>query len=108
MFIKIPKTKRVRLSPAKKLKLDKEVYERDDWKCQKCMSHTCLDRPHHILYKSRGGSDVIDNLITLCRNCHEEVHFKNIKISRNENSWQFFYPKERKIIKNYKLLDITL
>lgn len=29
---------------------------------------------HHIIPRSEGGSDEIDNAITLCPNCHDEVH----------------------------------
>ena len=29
---------------------------------------------HHIKYKSRGGSDEVDNLIALCRSCHNKAH----------------------------------
>jgi hypothetical protein len=29
---------------------------------------------HHIVPKEKGGSDDIDNAITLCPNCHDEVH----------------------------------
>ena len=29
---------------------------------------------HHIVYRSAGGGDEIDNLIGLCRDCHELAH----------------------------------
>lgn len=29
---------------------------------------------HHILYKSQGGTDDINNLIGLCRDCHDQAH----------------------------------
>ena len=29
---------------------------------------------HHIKYKSRGGGDDIENLIALCRSCHNKAH----------------------------------
>jgi len=29
---------------------------------------------HHILFRSRGGSDHHSNLIPLCRGCHEKAH----------------------------------
>lgn len=38
-----------------------------------CCSCVAVDI-HHIKFKSRGGSDQIDNLIALCRNCHELSH----------------------------------
>ena len=29
---------------------------------------------HHIKYRSRGGTDNIENLIGLCRDCHTDAH----------------------------------
>ena len=29
---------------------------------------------HHIKFKSHGGKDEINNLIALCRTCHEKAH----------------------------------
>ena len=29
---------------------------------------------HHILPKSKGGKDLVNNLIALCRQCHINVH----------------------------------
>ena len=34
---------------------------------------------HHIKYKSRGGKDEIDNLIGLCRSCHNKAHDEIIR-----------------------------
>ena len=31
---------------------------------------------HHILFKSQGGTDEIDNLVALCRDCHDAAHGK--------------------------------
>lgn len=31
---------------------------------------------HHITYRSQGGQNNIENLIALCRNCHNRAHFK--------------------------------
>lgn len=33
--------------------------------------------PHHIILKSRGGSDVGWNLVSLCVECHRRVHGSN-------------------------------
>jgi 5-methylcytosine-specific restriction endonuclease McrA len=31
---------------------------------------------HHIRFKSQGGTDKINNLIALCRHCHDVAHGK--------------------------------
>ena len=37
---------------------------------------------HHIVYKSQGGKDNIENLIALCRDCHNLAHSE--KLSKSE------------------------
>lgn len=32
---------------------------------------------HHIIFRSKGGTDDMENLASLCRHCHDTVHFKN-------------------------------
>jgi 5-methylcytosine-specific restriction endonuclease McrA len=49
------------------------VLERDRWKCQRCGSSIDL-QVHHLRYRGRLGPDTLDNLISLCANCHAEEH----------------------------------
>lgn len=42
--------------------------------CEVC--HACAVDLHHITYRSRGGSDEVDNIIALCRVCHNKAHDK--------------------------------
>lgn len=54
--------------------LRREVGERDRWRCRWCgRTNGGLDA-HHIVYRSKGGLDVVTNLIMLCRRHHEVVH----------------------------------
>lgn len=47
------------------------VFARDNYTCQCCgKSKDKILHTHHILYKSQGGTDRADNLITVCSNCH--------------------------------------
>ena len=54
------------------------VFERDNWECQKC-GKTEKEAPlhcHHIKGYAQNKilANDIDNCITLCKECHEEVH----------------------------------
>ena len=33
---------------------------------------------HHIIFKSQGGTDNVNNLIPLCRSCHNKAHSNKI------------------------------
>ncbi len=46
---------------------------RDSYRCRNCGSTQDLD-VHHIVPLSRGGTNHLDNLVTLCRRCHTGVH----------------------------------
>lgn len=41
--------------------------------CERCNGRGVLD-PHHLLPRSRGGTDALENLALLCRRCHRAVH----------------------------------
>jgi len=50
-----------------------EIIKLDEYRCRFCGTEYNL-HVHHILYRSEGGSNDIDNLITLCYKHHETVH----------------------------------
>lgn len=54
-------------------KVREAVLRRDRHKCRACQKGGPLDA-HHILRRSLGGKDELNNLVALCRNCHTEVH----------------------------------
>jgi 5-methylcytosine-specific restriction endonuclease McrA len=58
----------------------KECYERDNWHCRSCNRTQSL-QPHHIKFRSHGGTDTLDNLVTLCWQCHRAVHDGFLKIT---------------------------
>lgn len=66
--------KRLRLSPYKWKKRVAQVMERDGHKCRMCGTSRGLADVHHIIKRSQGGGDDMDNLITLCRRCHNKQH----------------------------------
>ena len=61
--------------------------ERDGGKCRLCGSSERLE-VHHIKHKAEGGTDDLDNLITLCAVCHAKQHegepIHNLMVSRLE------------------------
>ena len=60
-------------------KLRRQCFERDDWRCRHCGNRNGL-HPHHIVYKSQGGKDELDNLLTLDWICHRAVHENHLVV----------------------------
>lgn len=75
-FGTLQKEKPIRLKGKKLLELKQRVLERDNYTCQdpECPGGFPLDPPHHIIFKSQGGSDTEENLITYCIFCHRKAH----------------------------------
>ncbi len=47
----------------------REVLDRDMWRCRRCSSVLQL-QVDHIVNRSSGGTHKMENLQTLCANCH--------------------------------------
>lgn len=62
-----------------------QVLERDSSVCKMCGSHADSPAIHHVKYRSQGGLNVIDNLVTVhwmyAPRCHELAH-------ANKTLWQ--------------------
>ena len=57
--------------------IKKIVYERDDHKCVKCGNNENLN-VHHKTYKHLFDEyGHLEDLETLCKECHKEEHFNN-------------------------------
>ena len=55
----------------------KKVLERDEYSCQVCgFVKTTGLHVHHILKRVDGGTDHLDNLITVCPSCHSKADHK--------------------------------
>lgn len=50
-----------------------KVLWRDKYKCQHCGSKDEL-QAHHIIPRSKGGTNVVTKGITLCKKCHSDLH----------------------------------
>ncbi|MCU1285406.1 MAG: endonuclease [Acidobacteriales bacterium] len=64
-------------SEAARLRL--KILDRDNWRCQFCGARSNL-QIHHVLFRSHGGPDSEDNLITACATCHHQVHLGKRRI----------------------------
>lgn len=71
------------------------VFARDNYTCQCCGKQKKILRTHHIIYRSNGGTDRADNLITVCNECHTS---KNHQKGGILYKWQ----EEHKKVKQYK------
>ena len=69
------------------------VDDRDHGYCRVCLTYTTGEsllapngrHHHHLVYRSRGGTDTTENVLTLCRVCHQQVHDGLMKLSGNAN-----------------------
>lgn len=50
------------------------VYRRDNYSCVNCGARDVELHAHHIVPLSRGGTNNVSNIITLCRDCHQRLH----------------------------------
>lgn len=68
-----PKPKRIKLTGKAYKDLQERVIRRDNSSC-KITGIFTVEPPHHIIYRSSGGSDTEDNLICLSRSIHYNIH----------------------------------
>jgi hypothetical protein len=69
----------------------KEVIERDNNECQLCGSWYDLE-VHHVIPKAQRGKEFAENLITLCKGCHdEEDMFGHRRAYKQSDSSRFSY-----------------
>jgi 5-methylcytosine-specific restriction endonuclease McrA len=65
---------RLRLDRDSHRQLRRSVLQRDQWRCQSCGATAGLE-VHHMTSRGRLGDNVEENLITLCRRCHQKIHW---------------------------------
>src|SRR5215212_3872433 len=58
------------------MELRDQVLRRDGYACQRCGAHGpgVAYRIHHVVPLAQGGTDALDNLVTLCVECHHAAH----------------------------------
>lgn len=58
------------------------ILARDNYQCQNCKTRDGVFEVHHLVFRSKGGSDEPENLVTLCRKCHRDYHSGKIGLKR--------------------------
>ena len=71
------------------------VFARDSYTCQVCKKKDKILQTHHIVYISKGGSNRVDNLITVCTDCHTSKNHK-------EGGILYDWMVKNKKVKSYK------
>ena len=58
-----------------------DIGEQDVWFCEYCGVCRPINNGleiHHIVYRSQGGTDDIENICCLCRACHNAAHAEKL------------------------------
>lgn len=58
---------------------------RDNYTCQCCGKKNCRVETHHIVFRSKNGSNDLENYITLCEDCHKAVHLGDVELKLKGN-----------------------
>ena len=74
--------KQIRLKGKEMEQLRRACFKRDNYTCTQCKQPVSWQSGHmaHIKSHGSGGSDILENVRTKCRECHLiREHFKGIK-----------------------------
>jgi 5-methylcytosine-specific restriction endonuclease McrA len=55
--------------------------QRDNFMCFICTKVSSTAEGHHMLLCSEDGPETVENIITLCKECHKDYHAGRLKIS---------------------------
>ena len=80
------------------------ILHRDNYTCQCCGKKNCRLEVHHVKFKSNGGTDDEENLLTLCEDCHKGVHAGTIVLNKKpKKSKNLNHAAHMGIIRGYLL-----
>ena len=79
------------------------VLHRDNYTCQCCGKKNCRLDVHHIIFRSNGGTDDENNLITLCKDCHKKVHKGRIVLNKKPKKMNLKHATHMSIIRSQLL-----
>lgn len=75
----IDKRGEVRLAGDDYREVVRQCYARDHWQCVRCQTRQHLT-PHHLVKRSDLRLDTLENLVTLCVECHRKVEASTVII----------------------------
>jgi len=81
------------------------ILHRDNYTCQCCGKKNCRLEVHHIKFRSNGGTDDENNLITLCEDCHKKIHKGEITLNKKPKKMNLKHATHMSIIRS-QLLNI--
>ena len=81
------------------------ILTRDNYTCQKCKNKTKNKKleVHHIVFRRNNGSDEHDNLITLCKDCHDKIHNNEIVLKGGKRKGQLKHATQMNSIRKQLL-----
>ena len=94
------RTKKTMISPKTKL----VVYQRDGFCCVLCNSNQAYPDAHYIS-RSRGGLGIPENIVTLCRICHNRLDQSTERpqlLKKIKDYLDAFYPDFTDEMRKYK------
>jgi len=88
------------------LNLQRQVFERDNFKCRHCKgkSKSYELHGHHLIHRENGGEDTLENVVTLCKTCHVNYHKGKITLNIRKHKYKGKLDTELSIIrKNFNI-----
>ena len=65
-----------------------KVLWRDEYTCRRCESQEHLEA-HHVIPRSKGGTNIVNNGITLCKDCHSSLHKGEWVLNKRVKSFKY-------------------
>lgn len=92
------------------LNLQRQVFERDNFRCRHCKgkSKNYELHAHHVIHREHGGEDNIENIITLCKTCHVEYHRGKIILNIDKNVYKGKPDTELSIIRKNSIIENSI
>ena len=79
------------------------VRARDNYTCQICKAKNTKLEVHHIIFRTNGGTDDEDNLVTLCSDCHSKIHDGKLTYDKKPKKMQLKYATQMSVLRSQLL-----